>query len=134
MSFVIGFLRCLAFAGSGFAAVAVARAAEPAGVEFFERKVRPVLDAELERDFGRQVSPAVLSVAMRDGTVHRVRKDHPCGSPEDPMGRDALAAKFRRCAAHAVKPLARDRLDALVGLVGGLESVTDMREVVRLLA
>ena len=96
-------------------------------------KVRCSLDAELERDFGRQVSPAIVRIRMKDGTVFNSRKNHPIGSPEAPMSNEALMGKFRRCAQTASHVVDAQRAEKIIGAIQNFEEIKDVREFVELL-
>jgi hypothetical protein len=49
------------------------------------------------------------------------------------MGMDAISEKFRDCAAHAARPLKKDHVEKIIQLVSRLETVRDVRQVIRLL-
>jgi len=61
-------------------------------------KVECVSDPELDRLFPK-VWPAKVEIALNDGRQLERRVDHPLGDPENPLGWDALVAKFDSLAA-----------------------------------
>jgi 2-methylcitrate dehydratase PrpD len=57
---------------------------------------------------------ARIVVEMADGSEHERTVEHPYGSPNDPMGDDALDDKYRRCAGDVLDEAAVDAsLDAI---------------------
>jgi 2-methylcitrate dehydratase PrpD len=93
-------------------------------------KVTPKLDESLNK---RGVTPAIVEIKTKDGKAYSKRVDNPYGSPENPMGMDAISEKFRDCAAHAARPLKKDHVEKIIQLVSQLETVRDVRQVIRLL-
>ena len=92
-------------------------------------KVSPVLDLSL---CAHEPPAAVLEVKTRRGTFTK-RIEYALGHPLNPISDDALAEKFRDCAAHAVKPLSEKRLADLISTVAKLERLADVRELTELL-
>jgi 2-methylcitrate dehydratase PrpD len=70
-----------------------------------------------------------VSIATRDGRVVEGSASHRRGSQFEPVGRDEIAQKFRLL----TKPLAGVNGDALLDCVLGLEQLTDIEELARLL-
>jgi len=70
-----------------------------------------------------------VTVEVRTRTGRRLvgRVDHPRGSPELPLGRAELIAKFRDCAARVLDPASVDRA---VTLLDAIESVRDVNTLV----
>jgi 2-methylcitrate dehydratase PrpD len=93
-------------------------------------KVTPKLDESLNK---RGVTPAIVEIKTKDGKVYSKRVDNPYGSPENPMSMDAICEKFRDCASHAARPMRKDDVEKIIQLVSRLETVSDVKQVVRLL-
>jgi len=94
-------------------------------------RVQPNIDPSLNR---MGVAPARLEIKMKDGRSWSFQVDHPYGSPENPMDTNAMAAKFRDCAAHAVKPLTAKNTQRLLDLLLNLEDVADVAEIAQMLS
>ncbi|AKQ61530.1 MmgE/PrpD family protein [Bordetella hinzii] len=92
-------------------------------------RVQPYVDDALERDWGRGVSPALLELRLRDGTVLRERVDRPEGDPARPMTRAARDAKAGDCFAASALRFAADAPGHLRELVMDLETLGDVREL-----
>ncbi|MFH1484431.1 MAG: MmgE/PrpD family protein [Chloroflexota bacterium] len=92
-------------------------------------KVTPVLDATLS---GQEPAAAALEIKTKRGSF-RHQTGYPYGHPANPMSDEALAQKFRDCAAHAAKALPEANITGLISMIGRLEDLTDMAEVTRLL-
>jgi 2-methylcitrate dehydratase PrpD len=93
-------------------------------------KVTPKLDESLNK---RGVTTAVVEIKTKDGKAYSKRVDNPYGSPENPMSMDAICEKFRDCASHAARPMRKDNMEKVIQLVSRLETVSDVRQVARLL-
>ena len=72
-----------------------------------------------------------VEVTLADGTVHATRHDRSGWEPTTAPSWDALAGKFRGCAAPV---LSEDAIDACIGIVAGLEQaggIGDLMDLVR---
>ena len=58
-----------------------------------------------------------VEIATHRGRFRARTPESVLGSPGNPLGDDALVAKFRRCAEHAPTPLEKDHLDRVIDLV-----------------
>ena len=77
-------------------------------------------------------APAALEVKTRRGTFTK-KIEYALGHPSNPISAEALAQKFRDCAAHSVRPLSEQRISDLIATVGRLETLSDVRELTELL-
>jgi 2-methylcitrate dehydratase PrpD len=93
-------------------------------------RVKPYVDAEIDRDWSRFVTPARVVVQFTDGETLETRVDYPKGHPNNMMTADEFAAKTRDCATLAAKPLPADVAARLTATVGGLETLADISELV----
>jgi 2-methylcitrate dehydratase PrpD len=72
-----------------------------------------------------------VEVITRDGrTIGRVGDDIP-GSLDAPLTWDALARKFRTCAAASVTPVHAEKAEQLIALIKRLETLDDVSELIR---
>jgi 2-methylcitrate dehydratase PrpD len=97
------------------------------------RKVDAYVDDEIERDYGRNISPAMVTVEMEDGSTHQLRVDVPLGHPSRPMSAADFDAKAQDCFRAAVRPLRDGAHLELRSLVDRLESLDDARALMRVL-
>jgi 2-methylcitrate dehydratase PrpD len=95
-------------------------------------RVQPYVDAEIERDWSRFVTPARVIVRFRDGQTIEERIDYPKGHPNNVMTEAEFAAKTADCATFAARPLPEDTAERLTATVGRLESLADISELVRI--
>jgi len=72
----------------------------------------------------------VLEIEREGGSPLRREIELPLGSPSRPMGFEAVAAKFLKCAPYAVRPLERGRLEELIETVSRLEDLPDVSGLV----
>jgi 2-methylcitrate dehydratase PrpD len=76
----------------------------------------------------------VITVRRSDGRSARQVTAVPLGAPENPLSQARQIAKFRDCAAHAVRPIAPDVVEAVLATLATLDQVPDARVLTRLLA
>ena len=98
------------------------------------QRVDAFVDEDIEREWGRNISPAEMQVEMNDGTTHRVRVDWPLGHPRRPMSATDFDAKAVDCFRASPVRLREDAPRELRNLVDTLESVEDVRALVRILS
>jgi len=82
----------------------------------------------------KELEPSVVEIETKGGKVYSKRVDYALGSPQNPMSMEGMVDKFRSCAGYAARPVAKEKLDQAVQMVKGLEDVTDVGQIVRLLA
>jgi 2-methylcitrate dehydratase PrpD len=90
------------------------------------QKVEGYVDDEIERQAGRNVTPALLTVEMIDGTVHTLRSDVPLGHPSRPMSEADFDAKAQDCFRTAALPLRDGAPSELRDAVNRLEVLKDV--------
>lgn len=93
------------------------------------RKVEPAVDEGIEREWGRNISPAQLHVDMEDGATHSLRVDWPLGHPQRPMSVADFDAKAADCFRASAQPMADDAAQRLRKLVDRLESLGDAAQL-----
>jgi len=96
------------------------------------RRISAKAETELARAQG--FTPAIVEIKTRDGVVYSKQVDHPFGSPAEPMGFADLARKFCHCCQYSIRPVVRENQDEVIRLVERLEEVSDVGQIVRLLA
>jgi 2-methylcitrate dehydratase PrpD len=70
-----------------------------------------------------------VKIVTSDGKAFAKVVENPLGSLERPMSFDDCARKFSDCARN----LDSKRVEKIIDLVGKLEQLTDIREIIRLL-
>ena len=95
-------------------------------------RVRPYVDAEIDREWSRFVPPARVTVRFRDGQTVEARVNYAKGHPRNAMTEAEFAAKTTDCATFAAKPLPADTAARLSSAVGKLESLPDISELLRI--
>jgi 2-methylcitrate dehydratase PrpD len=95
-------------------------------------RVVPYVDDVIDREWGRFVTPAAVTVTFTDGTSIEARVDHPKGHPLHPMSAEEIVAKTADCATFAAVPLPGDAPVALADAVARLERLDDADALVRL--
>jgi 2-methylcitrate dehydratase PrpD len=78
---------------------------------------------------GRPKRSLSITVRRTDGRSVTVESTDPIGSPQKPLSRTELEAKFRDCARNAVRPLSDAKVDAVLAAIDRLESSADAREL-----
>ncbi|MSQ57490.1 MAG: MmgE/PrpD family protein [Limnohabitans sp.] len=91
-------------------------------------KVKPYVDVELQRIHGRGVTPAKMTIQLRNGATYKGSSMVARGGVESPMNFAALVPKFRRCLNHA-RASDSQRVDTLVEMLLNLENLSDVRKL-----
>jgi 2-methylcitrate dehydratase PrpD len=94
------------------------------------KKIVPRLDPKLSRE---GIEPAIVEIKMKGGETYSKRVEHALGHPENPLGMEGIAEKFRTCATYAARPISEGNLAEAVGMVEDLENVADVGQIPRLL-
>jgi 2-methylcitrate dehydratase PrpD len=125
--------------------VATAVAKRRATVEHFTEaaiKSRDVLEVaskisvEMDHSLDRadKIPPGKLEIRMKNGQAFSKQVDDPLGSPERPMSFDDCAKKFRDCSSYPVRKLPKKRIEKAIELIGQLEKVSDVGEIMKVLS
>jgi 2-methylcitrate dehydratase PrpD len=85
------------------------------------------VDEDIERQWGRSVTPANVLLEFDDGTSRSQRVDLPLGHPSRPMSERERECKAADCFRAAARPLRDDGATELRRLVGQLETLEDAR-------
>lgn len=96
------------------------------------QKVAHRFNAEL--DARRGMTPGRVEIETKDGKLYSRSDDFAYGHPRNPISREDLLRKFADCVACSAKPVRKDNVDGVIKMVSQLESVSDVREIVGLLA
>jgi len=75
---------------------------------------------------------AQITVRRTDGRTATLETTSPSGSPELPLSDVQLHAKFRDCAAHAVRPISAEVVERAMQLVYHLDDIADVVELMQL--
>ncbi len=78
---------------------------------------------------GRAKGSLGITVQTADGRSVSVEATDPIGSPQKPLTKPQCEAKFRDCARNAVQPLSEAKVDAVLAIIGGLETLPDARDL-----
>jgi 2-methylcitrate dehydratase PrpD len=77
---------------------------------------------------------ARLTVRRTDGRAASLETTSPSGSPEKPLSDAQRHAKFRDCAAHAMRPISQEVIEQAIQLINHLDNQVDATALVRLFA
>lgn len=97
------------------------------------QRVEPYVDEEIDRIWGRNVSPAVFQIETFDGTTLECQVDLPLGHPQRPMSAADFDAKAVDCFNASAIPFPADAPARLRESVDALELLADARALVRAL-
>lgn len=95
------------------------------------QKVEPYVDEAIEKAFGRNVSPVVVELEFQDGSILSHRIDVPLGHPQRRMSDADFEAKAVDCFGISARPLREGMHAVLREQVQQLESLDDVRELLR---
>jgi 2-methylcitrate dehydratase PrpD len=94
-------------------------------------KLKAVVDPGLNSPLG--IEPARVTVTMKDGAVYSEQVQHPLGSPERPMSFQDCVRKFEDCVSFSGNRLTQQQVKEVIDLVGELENLKDVRQIIGLL-
>ena len=100
------------------------------GVREIAQKVTPVVDEEIEKQYGRAMGPAVVEVSLKNGRKTSRRVDMVKGHPQNPMSLTECEEKFRACLRSSAKPLGERKASALIQALRNLETLSDVSQLV----
>jgi 2-methylcitrate dehydratase PrpD len=89
-------------------------------------------DVELKGKTG--LVPVTVEIKCRNGKVYSKTADRLFGTPENPMTFADVAMKFKRCCEYSIRPIPEENQNKVIKLIEGLEQVTDVGQIARLLA
>lgn len=115
----------IAYGSAGLSSYDEAKRADPL-LRALLARVSLVRDPSVPRS-----DQSVVSVVLRDGRCLDEPTTTPLGAPANPIGDDALLAKFHELAAHALQPA---EAEALAARTLSLEACADARTLARMLA
>jgi 2-methylcitrate dehydratase PrpD len=92
-------------------------------------KINVILDHGL--DTSDKIPSGKVEIQTKTGQVFLNQVDYPLGSPEKPMTFDDCVRKFRDCASHTAPGLPDAQIERVIELVGRLERLGDVGEVMR---
>lgn len=95
-------------------------------------KIRAEADPGLNSPRG--IEPAKVTVVMNNGETFFEQIDRPLGSPNQPMSFDDCIRKFEDCVAFGGGWMPESNVKRAIELVGDLENVKDVRELINLFA
>ena len=103
-------------------------------MDFLASKVRSWVDPEVSfDDINKACTAARIQIKTRDGNNYVEQVNYPKGNPDKPMTQDEIITKFYDCSELLVRPIAKADLQEVVDLVLGLEKVTDITRIIKLL-
>ena len=94
----------------------------------------PEFDEEQFSKKGSQLAPGKVGVTDRQGRTFTKRTDFPYGHHFNPIKDDDLIKKFRDCVAFSPRPIPAADVERVIEAVLQLEDVSDIREIIKLLA
>jgi len=97
------------------------------------QRVTPRVNEQIERQGARGMAPEIVEIRTKDGRTHQRCVEHVRGSPMAPMTIEEVHEKFRRCIAYAAKPIPDEVVEELCDIIGRLESLDDVSEIISLL-
>ena len=82
------------------------------------------------RPAGRERGWGQVTVRLLDGYSQTMETRAPLGSPANPLSQAQREAKFRDCAANALRPIAMDTIDQSLAILSKLELQPDIQALV----
>lgn len=96
------------------------------------QRVTPVLHKPFDEVKG--LTPGRVEIRTKHGPAYSRTVEFAYGHPKNPVSKQDLVDKFRDCAAYAVRPVPKANVDRVIELIGRLEQVDDVGQVMGLLS
>ena len=93
------------------------------------KKVKVIGDQGSIESVGRKMTPVVIEIKTKDDKIYSQRVEVISGSPEKPANMEAVAEKFRKCAAFSARPLPKENIEEIIRVVKDLEAVPDVSSI-----
>ena len=93
-------------------------------------KVKVTYDAKYDTG---GLEPIRIEVKLKDGTPRTVEMRTATGSPELPVSFDGCIEKFNGCIDFSERPMPRENADKIIETVKTLETLPDIKELIKLL-
>jgi 2-methylcitrate dehydratase PrpD len=98
------------------------------------QKVTSGVDEQIEKQGARGIAPEIVEIRTTGGGTYRRCVEHVRGSPAAPMTAEELHDKFVQCIAYAAKPIPDEVAEELYTVIGRLEHLDDISEMIALLS
>lgn len=85
-------------------------------------KVIPVLNWDLERTYPTGITPAIVDIEMKNGTVYSARTNHPVGHPDNPVKPSAYQEKLNRILKNSKCRTIPNADEKMISMIEALES------------
>ncbi|MCF8080749.1 MAG: MmgE/PrpD family protein, partial [Desulfobacterales bacterium] len=82
----------------------------------------------------KDILQSEMTVARNDGKVFSERVPVPLGNPHNPMSAGQCREKFLKCIDYSGLPITEETQNELISMIENLESVSDVRDLVRAVA
>jgi 2-methylcitrate dehydratase PrpD len=79
------------------------------------------------------LEPMYIEITMKNGKVYKKLMETATGSPEKPATFEEVVSKFHGCIEFSARPMPKENAEKVIEMVGGLEKVGDIRELIKLL-
>ena len=98
-------------------------------------ELAPKVYGKLNPEFNtcEDYEPATVEIKTKDGKVYSKHAAIRYGHWKNPMSFDAIIDKFKYCCGFSAKPIPTANQDKVIEMVKGLEDVSDVGEIIRLL-
>ncbi len=81
----------------------------------------------------KKMPPAKVKITTKKGQTYLEQATHHLGISQRPLPFSDYERKFRDCASYSVKQLSDEHVDRVIALIGQLEQLDDVREIIELL-
>lgn len=98
-----------------------------------KRELIKKITAEIDPEIKNQFEGFTVEITLNNGKKFSNTNDFVLGHPENPMSWEDVQEKFRRCVPHAARKLSKEKCARIIEIIGDLENIEDMSELVQAL-
>lgn len=96
-------------------------------------RVNPEFDRRYNHSKDMPPYRGEVRITTKKGDKYQNKVDYPYGHPSKPLAPEDIVAKFRDCATYAAKAIPSEKVERVIEAVTGLEQLSDVRDVMRML-
>jgi 2-methylcitrate dehydratase PrpD len=97
-------------------------------------RVKPYVDSIMEKEFSTGISPTIVTISLKNGTLLETRIDQVRGHPQKPVDLQEIFEKYKQCASRALRPLGKGQISRMGETIFELEKVKDVSVILNLLS
>ena len=97
------------------------------------QKVKPKFESRFKVARALELAKGMVEIRTKAGSMYSKTVEIPYGHPQKPLTMEKVVEKFEDCASYSVRPLPHENIEKVIHLIGKLEQVEDVSQIIKLL-